>query len=324
MQDNATYIRGNHSITFGGEYELQNSPNTGLANYNGDYTFGTFNSFLQGGSQAQHDFLNLADGNPVLPFREPDVDGYIQDDWKIRRDLTLNIGLRYEWYSQSVNLLHDTTVARETNPATAFWDTSLPLSQRTVASVPQDYKKIQPRLGFSYNPAFLGQKMVIRGGYAINADPLSITSSPTWRQPLRTSTMATSPATITACLREELRGSVVRSQYLPSLPRGVDPGTRNQTIVAPNFHNPYAQTYTLGVQYEVTPAVVVEVRYLGNHTIGNFQTVNANPYLLPVVGDFPNYPAPALCTDPNAAGVGRPDCTHTNVTSRGQHCVFRL
>ena len=316
VQDNATYVHGNHSITFGGEFQEQNSPNTGLNFYNGLYTFGTFNSFLQGGSADQGDFLNLSDGNPVLPFKEPDVDGYIQDDWKIRRDLTLNIGLRYEWYSQSVNLLHDSTVTRETNPATAFWDMSLPLSQRIFGSIPQDYKKIQPRVGFSYNPEILRQKMVIRGGYAINADPafynifLNVAASAPY----------VNDGNIFCnnnCLASTgIDGASVRSQYLPLLPRGVDPGFRNQTTVAPNFHNPYAQTYTLGVQYEITPTVVAEVRYLGNHTVGNFQTVNMNPLLLPVATDFPNYPVPSLCQDPNAAGFGRPDCSHTNVSSR--------
>lgn len=317
VQDNANFIHGNHSITFGGEFEKQNSPNVGLSNYNGAYTFGTFNTFLQGGSAAQNDFLTLADGNPVLPFSEPDVDGFIQDDWKVRPDLTLNLGLRYEWYSQSVNLLHDETVARETNSATAFWDMSLPLSQRTFPSIPQDYKKIQPRFGFAWNPQFLNQKMVVRGGYAINADPAFYN--------IFLNAASTAPVVNSGnifcnnnCLASGgIDGATVRTAYLPSLPRGVNPGSRTQTTVAPNFHNPYGQTYTLGVQYEFLPGMVGEVRYLGNHTTGNFQTINANPYLLPVATDFPNYPGvPALCQDQTAPGFGRPDCNHFNVTSR--------
>jgi outer membrane receptor protein involved in Fe transport len=318
IQDNATFIHGNHSITFGGEFEKQNSPNVGLNNYNGTYTFGSFNTFLQGGSAAANDFLTLADGSPVLPFSEPDVDGFVQDDWKVRPDLTLNLGLRYEWYSQSVNLLHDMTLSRETNPATAFWDTTLPLSQRIFHSIPQDYKKIQPRIGFAWNPQFLDQKLVVRGGYAINADPAFYN--------IFLNAAASAPVVNSGnigcdnnCLPSGgIQGSVVRTQYLPSLPRGVDPGLRTQTIVAPNFHNPYAQTFTLGVQYEVARGLVAEVRYLGNHTIGNFQRLNVNPYLGPVAADFPGYPGvPSLCTDPNAAGFGRPDCTHSNVTSVG-------
>src|SRR5579883_1320746 len=120
----------------------------------------------------------------------------------------------------------------------------------------------------------------------------------------------TLPATVDAF--PLLAFSAVRAQFLPVLPRGGDPGKRNQTTVAPNFHNPYAQTYTLGIQYELSPGFVAEVRYLGNHTIGNFQTLYTNPYLLPIAQDFPNYPGlPALCTDKTLPGFGRPDCTHS-------------
>jgi outer membrane receptor protein involved in Fe transport len=316
VQDNATWIHGNHSVNFGGEFQKQNSPNVGLANYNGAYAFASFNSFMQGGSDP-NDLITLADGSPVLPFSEPDVDGYIQDDWKVRPDLTLNLGLRYEWYDNSVNLLHDMTVKRETNPSTAFWNSALPLSQRTFESVPQDYKKVQPRIGFSWNPQFLNQKMVVRGGYAINADPIfynMFTNAAASAPVVNAGNIACNGGCIPSA---GIQGSAVRAQFLPVLPRGGDPGKRNQTTVAPNFHNPYAQTYTLGIQYELSPGFVAEVRYLGNHTIGNFQTLYTNPYLLPIAQDFPNYPGlPALCTDKTLPGFGRPDCTHSNVTSR--------
>ncbi len=317
VQDNATFVHGNHSVTFGGEFQKQNSPSTGLNNYNGTYTFASFNSFLQGGLTAQNDRLDLADGSSTLPFREPDVDAYVQDDWKARRDLTLNLGLRWEWYSNSVNLLHDLTVAREMNPSTAFWNQSLPLSRRTFESVPQDYKKFQPRIGFSYNPSFLDQKLVIRGGYAINADPAFYN--------IFTNAAASAPVVNDGlifcsgnCLPSAgIQGASVRAKLLPLLPRGGNPGFRNQTTVSPNFHNPYGQTYSLGLQYEIRPGLVAEIRYLGNHTIGNFQTINANPYLLPVAADFSNLVAPSsLCQDKMQPGYGRLNCNLTNVTSR--------
>ena len=62
-------------------------------------------------------------------------------------NFTAHIGLRWEFYGQTVNLLHNETVARETNPATAFWDMSLPLSVRTVPYVQPVYHNYQPRLG---------------------------------------------------------------------------------------------------------------------------------------------------------------------------------
>ena len=47
-QDNATWSRGRHTITFGGEFDYQNSPNVFLPNQNGAFAFADFNHFLQG------------------------------------------------------------------------------------------------------------------------------------------------------------------------------------------------------------------------------------------------------------------------------------
>ena len=77
---------------------------------------------------------------------------YLQDDWKASENLTLSLGLRYEIQSQPLNGLHALTVQRETNPSTAFWDQSLPLSLRTVQSLPLDKHNLGPVVGFSWMP----------------------------------------------------------------------------------------------------------------------------------------------------------------------------
>ena len=58
------------------------------------------------------------------------------------RNLTLNLGLRWEYFGQAVNLLHDETVKREANPATAFWDTSLPLAAAHLPGVQQKLQEL--------------------------------------------------------------------------------------------------------------------------------------------------------------------------------------
>ncbi len=65
----------------------------------------------------------------------------------------------------------------------------------------------------------------------------------------------------------------------PSLPRGVDPGLRTQSWIDSNFHNPYSEQWTLGVQRQFGSRMAAEVRYLGNHSVGLFQALNANPSL---------------------------------------------
>jgi hypothetical protein len=90
IQNNATWSRGNHTLLFGGEFDYQNSPNTFLPLYNGQYLYSNFSSFLSDSGA-----LLLADGNPVIRFTEPDAAAYIQDDWKVSPTFTAHIGLRW-------------------------------------------------------------------------------------------------------------------------------------------------------------------------------------------------------------------------------------
>jgi len=319
VQSNTTWTLGRHNLTFGGEFDYQNSPNVFLPNQSGAFTFSSFSNFLQGVGS-----VNLTNGSPTVPFKENDVAVYFQDDWKVSSQLTINMGLRWEFFQQAINLLHDKTVAQQTG-SNPFWNTSLPLSRTTFPSIPQSYRNFEPRLGFAFNPEF-ARKLVIRGGYAINVDPgfyninlNSATSAPV----VNAGTISCNSTTGISCLPTGgATYSTVTAQYLKYIPTGVDPGTRNQTLVGSNFRQPMTQTYTLATQYQIQNAAVIEVRYTGNHVAGNFQTLDGNPYLLPVATDFPNVVSPSsLCTAATSTltgggDIGRLHCGTTNVRLR--------
>jgi hypothetical protein len=75
------------------------------------------------------------------------------------------------------------------------------------------------------------------------------------------------------------------------------------------------QSYTLGVEHQVGPAAVAEIRYVGTKTTDDFQSVDSNPELLPVAQAFPNLISPSsLCSNPYADGYGRPNCSFSNVS----------
>src|SRR6516165_9763379 len=82
-------------------------------------------------------------------------------------------------------------------------------------------------------------------------------------------------------------GAQMRAQNLASIPRGVDPNTRNQTLVSSNFHNPYTESYTLGLEWGPNNNVVFGVRYVGNHAVGLYQSLNANPRSLQTALKYP-------------------------------------
>jgi outer membrane receptor protein involved in Fe transport len=338
FQDNTSWQKGKHTIKFGGEYDRQRSPNTFLPNVNGTYQFRKTNAASTGTTaigEAYANFLsgagrlNLADGLPSINYKEQDAAAYVQDDWRVRDNLTLNLGIRWEFTQQAVNLLHDITTSREANAATAFWDPTLPLADRTVQSVPQVYHNWGPNVGFAWTPGFLSQanKTVIRGGYRIAYDPsfynifLNIqTSAPT----VNAGTVFCDGVTVVCLSPNGTSGVDTRAAGLPFLPRGGDPRARNETNVTPNFHNPYTENYSLGIQHEFSPKIVAEVRYAGNHTVGNFQTLDGNPFVgntgngSGLAGAFPQFipPGVTFCSDPTQPGDGAPDCTHGNIRTR--------
>ncbi len=350
-QDNASYTKGHHSFKFGGEYGKQRSPNVFLPNVNGTFSFSSSTSTASGIAcsallptaadrnstscgfsrlLANRSTLALTDGPKSFSFRENDLAFYFQDDWKVFDNLTLNMGLRWEYFQQAINLLHDLTVKRESNPATAFFDTTVPLANRTIARIPEATKNFGPNIGFAYTPRVLEglfghDKTVIRGGFRIAYDPafynifLNVaTSAPTVN--------AGSIANCVGCLGPDPTGTGVRAQNLPLIPRGANPGLRNQTIVAPRFHNPYSEQYSLGVERQITSKIAAEVRYVGNHTVGNFQSIDANPDVTNLEASFPGLVPPvAVCPAGTiSAGRARADCSRTNVRSRtnGAYSIY--
>src|SRR5436305_1278717 len=145
---------------------------------------------------------------------------------------------------------------------------------------------------------------VIRGGYSIAYDPafynilLNVsTSTPNvFNNTLNNNASLTSPL---FRLPANPTGDVVRSAFGSSLQRNTfDPRFFNETIVSPNFHSPYSQQWSFGLQRQVNRNNVFEIRYVGNHGVGLFQTINRNPdvsrivsgFTIPGFGTFPGFP----------------------------------
>ncbi len=325
IQNNATFTHGAQTLLFGGEFDYQDTPITGIFYYNGYPIYGTLSN-LMGAQDASlptgaSSYSYLANGKLTVPFTEPDVAAYFQDDWKAFPTLTLHVGVRWEFFGQAINALHNETVARESNPSTAFWSTALPLSDRTVNQVAQVYTNFEPRIGLTWNPGF-DKKFVLSAGYAINANPSFYNIILLVSDGAPVTNLGAFLCGANACVPSN--GSILSTDFrtlnLPSLPTGGDPGVDVEDTVPPDFRTPYVQTWTLGLQHQIGPAAVGEIRYVGSKTTDDFQSLDANPFLLPVVTAFPKfYSGLSLCTNPVADGYGRPNCDYSNliVTSNG-------
>ena len=331
VQDNASWQVGKMTIKMGGEYSKQRSPSVFLPLINGGYTYFDFNEFLAGGNPDSESnigprFASESFGDPKLPFVEHDTAFYVQNDWRIKDNLTLNLGLRWEFFQQAINLLHDRTVAQQTGP-NPFWDTSLPLSQTTVPYINQDMNNFSPVVGFAWTPrimrGLMGEdKTVIRGGFRIGYDPsfYNMFLNTATRAPVvNSATLGYGGGIPVAGVPASGLGPDVRDLLLPNMPPGVNPGTRSQTTVALNFHNPYSEQWNFGIQRSLGQRVVAEVRYVGNHDVGNFQSLNGNPRVDFLAAYFPDtLPAGvAPCSTPGTPGFGvYVNCNNRRIVER--------
>ena len=329
-QDNWNYVLGRHQLKAGMNYTYQRSPNFFLPAVNGQFRFASPNTFFVT-NQPSSVFLSLTTGAPELDFREDNTSLYFGDDWKITQNLTLNLGMTWSYFTQPVNRLNKIATDRESNIGTAFWNPALPLSVRTIPSVPTVATNFGPSIGFAYSPQWGGfltgnGKTVIRGGYRIAYDPafyniyLNVAASApsTYVQTLIGAQAAANP------LPAVPSGDAVRAQLAPFITRGtLDPRLNLQTFVSPNLRPDRVDSWSFGVEREITRNSAFEARYVGNHARQLLQSLNGNPFIADLKNDFPNLVPSGLTPCPaalafNPIAVGRVSCSdgvfrsHTN------------
>jgi outer membrane receptor protein involved in Fe transport len=308
VQDNASLVHGKHVVKWGGSYDRQRSPNFGLFEQNGFFIYSDFNSFIQNAPlQTQ-----VAYGQNVLRFKENDAALYFQDDWRLKDNLTVNLGLRWEFYQQAGNLLHDKSVAQQEGP-NALWDKSLPLSLTTVPHIPNHYRNFAPVAGFAWTPRILprllgSNQTVVRGGFRIAYDVsyYNLQSNIGGTSPFTNLATITDSAGAPAGLPDvsTLDGSTIAAALFPSAPKG-NPGFATELQFGPHFRNPYSEQWNLGVQRQIGSRMAAEVRYVGNHGVGNFQEINGNPDVAALTNNgFGRFVPPGLtaCTTPGLPG----------------------
>ncbi|HEY6273148.1 MAG TPA: TonB-dependent receptor [Terriglobales bacterium] len=307
-QDNWNYVWGKHTFKAGANWTYQQSPNTFLPNINGTFRFDDWNAYFAN----TPNLIQIANGPAELGFKEYDTFLYAGDDWKATRNLTLNLGITWTYYGQPANLLNQLTVAQQTNPATLLWNPSLPLSVTTNPVIPTIWTSFGPSAGFAWAPqgggALTGHgKTVIRGGYRLLFDPpyyniyLNVANSAP-QVFLQSTTGATANG---IPLLAVPTGPNVRTQLAPTLQKGIfDPQTFNQTTVAPNFSPDQVSTWSFGIQREITKNSAVEVRYVGNHALHLFQSIDGNPFTADLLSSFPQFVPPGTTACPATQQVG--------------------
>ncbi len=162
---------------------------------------------------------------------------------------------------------------------------NLPLSLTTVPKLPNHYHNFGPVVGFAWTPRILPalfgtDKTVFRGGFRIAYDFAYYN--------LATNVEGSSPFTNLATIPSglpniaTLDGASIAAALFPLAPKG-NPGVATETQFGSNFRNPYSEQWNFGIQRQISAKMAAEVRYVGNHTLANFQEINGNPDLLPLI-----------------------------------------
>jgi hypothetical protein len=324
LQDNFSFTMGNHQLKWGANITNQRSPNVFLPTYSGGFTFTDFGGYAANTPS----IANVVDGNPNFDFKEWDTFLYAGDDWKVRSNLTLNLGLTWSYLGQPANIFHQETVAR-LNSGTPLWDPTLPASVTTSPSIGAVHDLFGPSIGFAWSPNGWGTgngKTVIRGGYRLTYDPAfyniflgNATSAPVVLNQSFPTAAVPNPPGITAAPF----GPAIRAEYAPLLPLGqLDPRASPETITPSTLRPDEVHEWSFGIQREITNHAALEVRYVGNHGKDLFQTINVNPYVAGLASIFPNLvPAGETpCPVANAAvsnAIGRVNCNAGIETETG-------
>jgi outer membrane receptor protein involved in Fe transport len=299
IADTFSWTKGKHTTLFGVDFRDLDNAIPFLPNINGAFRFNSTTRLVQNFPN----FVTLGAGEPRISYKERDQFYFVQDDWRVTENLTLNLGLRYEYTGAPINLLNEITVNRENDPAKALWRQSLPIEARTVPKVPTDKNNWAPRLGFAWSPRFgnggfarylFGENdaTVVRGGFSIAYEPafynilLNVsTAAPTvFLNTINNTGTAAAPG---FRLPSNPTGDVVRNALGSFLQRNTfDPRWLSQTQVGSDFHAPFSRQWSFGIQRQINRNNVAEVRYVGNAGRDLFQTNNRNPFIANLVNGF--------------------------------------
>ena len=304
--DVVTMIRGKHVLHFGGEFLMYDdnstawgNTNAGTLQFNGIYTRGWAVNAKGIAAPIQNTGLDYADFllgeahswsasvNPEYSGRLKSPQVFIQDDYKLHPNLTVNVGLRYQirrgWTDKHGNeSTFDPTVVNPANGSLgAYWYGATQANGRSSLQAPE-YKTFLPRVGFSWLPH---PGMTVRGGFGIYAYNLSLDTyggdlgySDASAGGFGDQTSGITPVTLFSGAGTNIQSG----KPLPYTGPSTDPTRQNgQGANYTQYHTPTPQIYqyNMAIQNAVGSNMVVELAYVGSHGLNlNYPTdLNAVP-----------------------------------------------
>jgi hypothetical protein len=302
--DDLSITHGNHAFKTGVFIERFQWNTSAFNRIGGDYSFSSLSDFLT--TKVKSAVVPFPGADPHRSIRATLFAGYFQDDWRIRRRLTLNLGLRYEL----------TTVPTETHGESWFLLSPSDTAIQTHTPFAGNHKNFAPRVGFAWDVRGDG-KTSVRGGFGIYYDQILLNQflnlfdrnpSPDlkggWLSVTLPITSPSVPATFPnpPSAAQIAVGCAAKPSACFSL----------QNVVFNNFKTPYLYQYSLEVQRQLPYKIVASVAYVGSrgkHLVERFEGNTPIPIVLPggvpcnagaVSATNPILPQGTLCTPKTA------------------------
>jgi hypothetical protein len=270
-------VRGKHHLHFGGDYRWIDNKAYASSNPRGAFTFtGSSTAQYAGGTRVAgtgYDFADFLLGYAQLTslaysavhdqYLANSYDLFVQDDWRVRSNLTVNLGLRYEFISP-FREAHNQLANLEVNfNGIQFLDvvpTTVQPNQDHYGNglLHPDRNNFAPRIGIAWKP--FGSKTVVRAGYGINYNlgqyasiVQNLAAQPPFAVSLTNAAPASGPSTYTLA-----NGFPTPTSGSPNAP------PTNNYGIDPNYRTAYVQMWNLNAQYEITPTLLLNVGYTGS------------------------------------------------------------
>jgi hypothetical protein len=276
IRDRLAHVFSRHTLNLGGQMSIRDTRLDYLPGRAGSFYFLTFEDFVLNRPAASV----FAAGSPRSRLSELHPSFYLGDVWRARPNVTFSLALGYEIANQGVNQIIDRISERESDPARALFDTSLPLEIRVPHKVNIDYNNFSPRIGFAYSPRIklpfniLGnEKSVIRGGISLSYDQTAYrpiadfaASAPSALAgvltPFNTDLLIFPDATGSGALRRALGG---------------DPRAYARTIIDPDYATPYSLVWRLELEREFNGKLTASAAYVGTRGGRLIRAIDGNP-----------------------------------------------
>ncbi|MHB8525741.1 MAG: TonB-dependent receptor [Candidatus Acidiferrales bacterium] len=265
FDDAISWVHGAHTFKTGAHIMIDRIANFFPGNFSGQYTFNSLEAFgcnLNGGGascftggDANDTFVQaFAGAGTTGPTTSPNLSeysGFIQDEWRVRPNLTLNYGLRYDF-------------DKIAQPPTLNPDPQLAAAGVVTNQIHNQRNEFGPRFGFAWTP-LASNRLVVRGGYGIfyGRTPAITVGTAMSNNGLNVSTLTFFPASTPSipAYPNNLCGAPTQSPSCAA-PTG---GTASPPIVfgfQKNYQEPNVQQFSIGTEYEINPNTAISITYL--------------------------------------------------------------